>query len=116
MTVAIGVWLWLAASPLVRLLRMRRRVWRARRGQAGMADATVLYRRMLDVVRRHGYRRPPWFTPAEFAASLPRDPLGRAVSEFTESYNALRFGGSNAVAPHLSSLLDEVSRQAARRR
>jgi transglutaminase-like putative cysteine protease len=113
---AVGVWLWLVAPPLVRLLRMRLRISRARRGHAGMGDATVLYRRMLDVVKRLGYQRPLWFTPAEFAASLPRDPLGRAVSQFTESYNALRFGGSSEAAPRLSSLLDEISQQAAMRR
>ena len=113
---AIGVWLWLAGPPLIRLLRMRLRISRARRGQAGMADATVLYRRMLQVVMRHGYQRPPWFTPAEFAASLPPGPLGRAVSEFTISYNQLRFGGSSEAAPRLSSLLDEIARQPALRR
>jgi len=109
---ALAVWLWLAGPPLLRLLRMRLRVSRARRGQAGMADATVLYRRMLDIVARRGYHRPAWFTPAEFAASLPRGPLGSAVGEFTRSYNALRFGGSTDAALRLSALLDEISQRA----
>ena len=52
----------------------------------------------------------------DLAASLPQDPLGLAIREFTVSYNALRFGGSVAAAPRLSSLLDEISQQAARRR
>jgi len=108
---ALGVWIWLAVPPFLRLLRMRLRLSRARRGQAGMADATVLYRRMLDILRRRGYQRPPWFTPAEFAASLPPGPLGAAVSEFTASYNALRFGGASEAAPRLSVLLDAIARQ-----
>ncbi|HUK15745.1 MAG TPA: DUF3488 and transglutaminase-like domain-containing protein [Bryobacteraceae bacterium] len=108
---ALGVWIWLAVPPFLRLLRMRLRLSRARRGQAGMADATVLYRRMLDILRRHGYQRPLWFTPAEFAASLPPGPLGAAVSEFTSSYNALRFGGASEAAPRLSVLLDAIARQ-----
>jgi len=77
-----------------------------------MADATVLYRRMLDIVARRGYHRPAWFTPAEFAASLPPGPLGLAVGEFTASYNALRFGASADAAPRLSALLDEIAQKA----
>ena len=41
-----------------------------------MADATLLYERMLQIARRHGYQKPAWFTPAEFAASLAGSPLG----------------------------------------
>ena len=55
---------------------IRRRVERVRRGEASVADATVLYLRMLRILKRRGYQKPPWFTPAEFAASLPRTPLG----------------------------------------
>src|ERR1017187_2869351 len=65
-----------AAGPLVRLMGMRQRVERVRRGQARVADATLLYERMLHILKRRGYQKPPWFTPAEFAASLPRLPLG----------------------------------------
>jgi hypothetical protein len=79
-----------------------------RRGQASVADATLLYNRMLEIVKRAGYQKPPWFTPAEFAASLDGSPLGRAVGEFTTTYNALRFGGHTEMAPRLSSLLDEL--------
>jgi hypothetical protein len=93
---------------------MRLRVSRARRGQAGGADATILYRRMLEIVKRHGYERPVWFTPAEFAASLPRGALGSAVKEFTAHYNALRFGGEGDAVPRLSALLDEIANSSSR--
>lgn len=109
---ALGVWIWLMGPPLIRLLRIRHRVQRVRRGKASVADATLLYARMLHVLRRRGYHKPAWFTPMEFAASLPRTGLGNAVTEFTASYNALRFGGQTETASRLSTLLDELERVA----
>ncbi len=111
--VVILVALGLAAGPLLRLLHIRRRVERVRRGQASVADATVLYQRMLHILKRRGYQKPPWFTPAEFAASLPRPQLSDSVGEFTATYNALRFGGHAEAAPQLSVLLDRVERELA---
>ena len=108
---AIGLLaLGLAARPLWRLLRIRRRVQRVRRGHATVSDATLLYQRMLHILKRRGYQKPPWFTPTEFAASLPRTPLGLAVGEFTDAYHALRFGGHAEAAPRLSILLDRLER------
>jgi protein-glutamine gamma-glutamyltransferase len=100
-----------AAKPLVRLMRMRHRVERVRRGQASIADATLLYQRMLQILHRRGYQKPPWFTPSEFAASLPPSQLGNSVGEFTATYNALRFGGHTEGAPMLSILLDRMERE-----
>ena len=80
-----------------------------RRGEHGGRDPAL--RRMLRVLKRRGYQKPAWFTPAEFARSLPA-PLGRAVEEFTLAYNALRFGGRIETAPRLSTLLDELERSA----
>ena len=100
-----------AAGPVVRLMGMKRRVERVRRGQASTADATLLYQRMLHILQRRGYQKPPWFTPAEFARSLPRTPLGDSVGEFTATYNALRFGGHAETAPRLSILLDRMERE-----
>jgi hypothetical protein len=105
---AAAVVFWLAAPRILRLLRTRRRVWAVRRGKASVADATLLYQKMLQVLKRHGYQKPAWFTPVEFAASLPRDGLGMAVGEFTAAYNALRFGGKPDAAHRMSVLLDEL--------
>jgi transglutaminase-like putative cysteine protease len=106
---AAGLFLvWLLGRPLLRLLRMRQRVQRVRRGQASVADATLLYQRMLEVLGKRGYHKPAWFTPAEFAASLPGGPLAMAVAEFTTTYNAVRFGGHIDTAPHLTVLLDRM--------
>lgn len=109
----LGGVLWMLGPKLLGVFRLRQRVRRARRGQAGAGDATLLYRRMLQILRRRGYQKPAWFTPAEFAASLPRSGLGPAVTEFTETYNAWRFGGHGDLAPRLSGLLDELERRQA---
>ena len=98
------------ARPLYRLLRVRRRVELVRRGQASVGDATILYLRMLDILKQRGFQKPAWFTPAEFAASIPPGPLGESVGEFTATYNALRFGGHAATANRLSLLLDRMER------
>jgi hypothetical protein len=107
-------WLWSSGPKVWRALRIHRRVERVRRGQASVADATLLYERMLQVLQRQGYQKPVWFTPVEFARSLPAAPLGRAVEEFTVAYNALRFGGRTEAAPRLSILLDELERSGRR--
>jgi hypothetical protein len=105
----IGLGAWLAGPRLVGPLRMRLRVHRVRQGKGGAGGATVLYRQMLAIVKRRGYQKPAWFTPAEFAESLPQGALGRAVCEFTTVYNSVRFGGQTRAARRLSTLLDEVS-------
>ncbi|HTS25543.1 MAG TPA: DUF3488 and transglutaminase-like domain-containing protein [Bryobacteraceae bacterium] len=107
---AMAFWMWRMVPRIVRLLRIRHRVKRVRSGEASAADATLLYERMLHLLKRRGYDKPAWFTPVEFAASLPRTSLGEAVTEFTATYNALRFGGRTEAAPRLSILLDELER------
>jgi transglutaminase-like putative cysteine protease len=106
----MAYWLWSSGPRLWRALRIRRRVERVRRGEVSGADATLLYERMLQVLRRKGYQKPVWFTPMEFARSLPATPMGRAVEEFTTAYNAVRYGGRREAAPRLSALLDELQR------
>jgi transglutaminase-like putative cysteine protease len=106
----LGVLLWLAIPPAIRALEMRRRERRVRRGRASAGDAALLYGRMLRILKRRGYQKPPWFTPMEFAASLPRNRLGNAAGEFTAAYNAWRFGGRTEEAPRLSALLEELRR------
>jgi len=90
-----------------RSVRMLRRVRRVREGQAQAGDATLLYERMLDVLRSRGFQKPAWFTPREFAASLPAE-TGMLVDQFTAAYNDLRFGGRLDAAPRLTLLLEEL--------
>lgn len=101
-----GLALWLGPGAL-RRLRVRRGVRRARYGHAVHGDATLLYLRMLEVLDRRGYHKPAWFTPREFAATLPPE-LGGLVAEFTGTYNAVRFGAEMEAAPQLSMLLEEL--------
>jgi transglutaminase-like putative cysteine protease len=108
--IALAYSAWFGAPRLYRFLRLRRRVQRVRRGQASVGDATLLYERMLHALKRQGFQKPVWFTPLEFARSLPASQLGAAVREFTGAYNALRFGGRTTDAIRLSTLLDELER------
>ena len=105
---ALAAW---SGPKLWRLWRMRLGVRRLRRGQASVGDATLLYNRMLKLLKRRGYQKPAWFTPYEFASSLPASELGILVTQFTSAYNALRFGGQVDAAPQLSALLEELERQ-----
>jgi len=109
---ALGIALWIAGPPIIRMARVQLRVRRVRRGLASTGDATLLYRRMLDILKRRGYQKPVWFTPAEFAASLPKTGIGVTVTEFTATYNQWRFGGRTEVAAQLSQLLDRLERPA----
>src|SRR5882724_1582269 len=97
----------LAGPRAWRALSMLHRVRRVRDGQASASDATLLYARMLDVLRRRGFQKPAWFTPREFAASLPAE-TGMLVDQFTAAYNELRFGGKLDAAPRLTLLLEEL--------
>jgi len=105
--VALIVALVFAGPRALRSLRMLHRVRRVREGEASAGDATVLYERMLDVLRSRGFQKPAWFTPREFAASLPAE-TGMLVDQFTAAYNDLRFGGRLDAAPRLTLLLEEL--------
>jgi hypothetical protein len=101
---------WFAAPKAWRLLRIRHGARRLRLGQGSLVDATILYDRMLELLRRRGYYRPGWLTANEFAASLPPD-LRPVVSEFAAAYQAVRFGGRAEAAPALSILLERLEQQ-----
>ena len=101
----VGAW---SAPKMWRAWRVRMGVRRLRRGKGSVADATLLYRRMLKLLKRRGYEKPAWFTPHEFARSLPPSEMGTLVEQFTAAYNALRFGGRADAAPRMSALLEEL--------
>jgi hypothetical protein len=78
------------------------------RGEAVASDATLLYNRMLRLLKRRGYSKPIWLTPAEFAHSLPASPVAELVARLTTEYNALRYGGERAAATRMAALLGEL--------
>lgn len=81
------------------------RVRQVQRGAACASDATLLYRRMLAVLRRRGFEKPSWITPAEFARLLPASDMATLVASFTAAYNDLRFGGNREAASRMMQLL-----------
>lgn len=111
---AASALVWVLVPPLTGLVRLWSGVRRVRLGRAGANDATLLYQRMLQFLQRRGYQKPAWFTPTEFAASLPPIGLGAAVEEFTRTYNRWRFGGHAEEAQRLSRLLEDLERHPSR--
>jgi len=84
------------------------RVRRVQRGLASSSDATLLYRRMLAVLRRRGIEKPAWLTPSEFARIVPDPRYASLIAEFTVAYNDLRFGLRTDAAIRMVDLLDEL--------
>jgi transglutaminase-like putative cysteine protease len=86
----------------------RRRLLKVQRGEARASDATLLYQRLLAVLKRRGIEKPPWLTPFEFAHVLQEPELSLLVEDLTTAYNELRFGGRTEVAPRLVQLLEQL--------
>ena len=109
--VAVGSFL-AAITLLVPMLR----AWWTRRGQrlrisrgdVKQSDGVVLYCRMLAILERRGVPKPIWFTPAEFARSVPAGKDADLVGQFTNSYHELRYGGRPEAAIQMVILLDRL--------
>ena len=98
----------LSWPALARLWRHRRRLRRVVRGQGQASDATMLYERMLAMLARRGFKKPPWLTPSEFANVLPQSEISLVVEDLTRAYNQFRFGGRRDVAPRMLLLLEQL--------
>jgi transglutaminase-like putative cysteine protease len=113
-----GVWLSsLAALALLAALfgkdgwqwwNTRQRVLKVQRGEAQASDATLLYYRMLKVLKRRGVEKPAWLTPCEFARVLPEPEVAALVEDLTSAYNELRFGGHAEAAGRMVGLLERL--------
>jgi len=90
--------------------RERRRIRRARSGDIGASDATVLYSRALGLLRRRGMEKPAWLTPAEFLRLIPAPETAAVFGRLTVVYNGVRFGGRRDTAREMVSLVDELER------
>ncbi len=101
---------WLAAPRLLSWWKTRRRLLRVRRGLAHASDATLLYERMLALLRRRGLEKPAWVTPEEFAALVADPKMSAVVRDFTAAYNELRFGGDRARAPRMVEMLGAIEK------
>jgi hypothetical protein len=59
-------------------------------------------------MKRRGFQKPAWFTPQEFADSVP-SAAGADLDQFTAAYYALRFGGKPEAARKMVDELDKLS-------
>lgn len=106
----IGVAGWLAVPEVWAWWKTGRRLRKARRGEARASDATLLYLRMLHLLKRRGYHKSSWLTPGEFARTLPPSETADLVASLTASYHALRYGDKLDAAPRMAALLNQLER------
>lgn len=95
------------AAPIWRAIRAHR--FRAHPERAPREAAALWYAKMLRVLARRGWRKTPSQTPQDFAAAIQDPGLQKAVSAFTRTYEAARFGQSIPDAKALPGLLEEVT-------
>jgi transglutaminase-like putative cysteine protease len=86
----------------------RRRVKKVSRGEARASDATLLYSRMLKLLKNRGIEKPAWLTPLEFARVIPEQQLSLQVQDFTDAYNELRFGAGVEAAPRMMRIMERL--------
>ncbi len=101
-------------TPLLRKWWARRgQRLRIARGEVKHSDGAVLYCRMLAILERRGVTKPVWITPAEFARCVPEERGAELVSQFTNSYHELRYGGRREAAVRMVELLDKLESHSA---
>jgi transglutaminase-like putative cysteine protease len=70
--------------------------------------ASRLYQEMVQLMRRHGYRRVDTQTAFEFAEAVKKPGLDASVKEFARLYAEARFGGTTGDIPRLQQLLGTI--------
>jgi hypothetical protein len=103
----LGVAAWLFGPVWHRWWRIQSRVRTIRRGRGNASDATLLYERLLAILKSRGKEKPAWMTPSEFAR-IVEVPL---VLEITACYLRLRYGGDTAAAGKMAGLLVQLEQQ-----
>jgi len=95
-------------SRLRRMVRLRRLVRNP--ASAPQAAASIWYRRMLQSLRRRGWRKLPEHTPQEFVGILGDRKLRGPVAAFTDHYERARFGNSATDAQALPEIYEEIKK------
>ncbi len=108
MLVAVVV-VWRSGRDLKKWFEARRRVVEVSRGKARPTDATLLYARMLKLLKNRGIEKPAWLTPVEFARVIPEAALSSQVQDFTDAYNDLRFGCDVNAASRMLRVMDRLA-------
>ena len=85
------------------------RVNKVSRGDARASDATLLYARMLKLLKGRGIEKPAWLTPLEFAQVIPQPEVSALVQDFTDAYNDLRFGSDVSAAPRMMRIMEQIA-------
>lgn len=104
---AAGIWL---ARRLIKHLIESYRAQRVARGEGQPNDLAFLYKKALAALESKGFRRAPWITPEEFAASIETPELRGLVDQLTQSYTSARFGRDTAAAERLPALVRALER------
>lgn len=99
---------WRYGPPARRWWRARERVKKVLQGDAKPSDATLLYNRMLDLLRRRGLEKPIWLTPGEFAGVIPPSETAALVRNLTLAYHELRYGGNRSAAGTMTAMLERL--------
>ena len=87
---------------------LRRRRLEAHPENAPRMAAALWYQRMTHQVARKGWRKLPVQTPREFVGAIEEQELRKRVAEFTNAYEAARFGESTEDALRLRELYEEI--------
>ena len=97
----------IACMPRMVTLALRFRMSR-RPERAPQMAASIWYEKMLRQLARKGWQKMPGQTPDEFASAIGDEQLKTRVSDFTESYENARFGGSAPDASRLPEIYEEI--------
>ncbi len=108
--VALVVGLQFASRPALAWWSTHRRLRKVQAGEAIASDGTMLYSRMLHILKRRGFQKPAWLTPGEFLVTLPPSPMAELATKLTATYHELRFGDSHDSAPRMLALLEQLER------
>jgi len=102
--------LWIFWPRLWRLWTVRTRFRKALSGSGQAADATILYGRALELLKRKGFEKPAWMTPGEFALLIRQPELALLVRDLTAAYHEVRYQGNPATMARLAALLRQLER------
>lgn len=97
----------LALPALIFLIMRRRNSWRRQWRRDPARSAVAFYQEMTYALERKGYRREPFSTPREFAATL----AWPQVEELTRLYERARFAGTTLAesdVARIGNLLGEI--------
>jgi protein-glutamine gamma-glutamyltransferase len=106
--IVIAILLWRFGKDFRAWFEGLRRVRKVSRGEARSSDATLLYARMLKLLKRRGIEKPAWLTPLEFARVIPQPELSLLVQDFTDAYNELRFGADTKAARRMMHMIEQL--------